>query len=507
MTTISQISKKVLAHFKNKNYIFTPDEYQKVFCNEAKKANVIFEDCNKVANLIQKLDKKYQKLIANYKINTLSELVLFLINNLNRENIDETKEFSNELLTYTKRVLQIIDMFPSKAKYIASKHLETLKPYLKSDEIAKLRNEWLDFMTTYDDKNFQKYKKMCHLNDDDVLEMLPKLEKCLAKDEDFSELVDAIIFSLTPSYAPFMDDEIAILNKQLKKDSSLITASNMADEIKILTKKRIQKDRNELKKKFIDIDKITETLSRKIISLLKNSNVSKEEIKIISKDLEKVNTSDKFEVVKEKLIKITVGLDEEIKKFTTDLEKENEEVEVLRKKIELLEKQLEEAKKEAKIDALTNMLNKKALNDELKKQEEFYKRFNRTYSVIFFDIDHFKNVNDTYGHEAGDIILKSIGVILNRYSREIDIVGRFGGEEFIIIAPETDKNGAYIFAEKIRKIIEKTKFMYKKTRIKITISAGVAERKEVNSMEEIVKLADERLYKAKNNGRNRVEIN
>jgi len=504
--TIKQISKKALSHFKSKNYIFTPDEYQEVFCKEAKKANVIFEDCNKVADLIQKLDKKYQKLLSSYRIKTLKELVLFLINNLNRENIEESKEFSNELLTYTKRTLQVIDMFPSKAKYIASKHLDYLKPYLKPDEIARLRNEWLEFMTTYDDANFQKYKKRCHLKDDDVLEMLPKLEECLSKDEDFSKLVDSIVFALTPSYANFMDDEVAILKKQLKENPSLITSKNMIEELKILTKKRIKKDKEELKKKFVDIDKIAETLSRKVVSLLKNSNVSGEEIRIISKDLKKIDTSDKFEIVKEKLISITVGLDEEIRKFSNDLEKENKEIITLRKKVQMLEEKLQEAKKEAKTDALTNMLNKKALEDALKKQEEYFRRFRRTYSVVFFDIDHFKNVNDTYGHEAGDVILKSVGLILNRYSREIDIVGRFGGEEFIVILPETKKEGAFIFANKVRQIIEKTKFMYKKTRIKITISAGVAERIEAKSMEETINLADKRLYKAKNGGRNRVEV-
>jgi len=504
--TIKDISKKTLAHFKNNGYIFTPDEYKEIFCKEAKKANVIFEDCNKVAELIKKLDKKYQKLLSSYKISSMYELAIFLINNLNRENIDKEKEFTNELFIYTKRVLQVIDMLPTKAKYIASKHLDFLKPYMKSEDLEKLRNEWLDFMTTYDDSILKRYKQKCGIKEVDIIDALADIVKCFEKDDpDFSALVDSIIFALTPSYAPFMDDEMAILKKHLKNDPSLITAKNFSDELKILTKKRIKKDKEELRKKFVDIDKIAETLSRKIVNLLKTSDASSEEIKIISKDLMSVNTSDDFETVREKLITITVSLDKEITKFSNDIQKENEEVIMLRKKVEALEEKLKEAKKEAKTDDLTNMLNKKALNDELEKQEQFFKRHNRNYSVIFFDIDHFKNVNDTYGHDAGDVILKSVGLVLNRYSRDIDIVGRFGGEEFVIIAPDTDKDGAYTFAEKIRKIIQKTKFMYKKTRINITISGGVAERKETNSMQETLKLADERLYKAKKNGRNRIE--
>ena len=505
--TIKDISKKTLAHFKKSGYIFTPDEYQEIFCKEAKKANIIFEDCNKVAELIKKLDKRYQKILNSYKINSLYELAIFLINNLNREKSDKDKEFANELFTYTKRVLQVIDMLPTKAKYIASKHLDFLKPFMKSEDLAKLRNEWLDFMTTYDDSIVKKYKQKCGIKEVDLVEILPQIVKCFEKDDpDFSELVDSIIFALTPSYAHFMDDEIAILKRHLKDDPTLITSKNFANEFKILTKKRIKKDKDELRRKFVDIDKITEALSRKILNLLKSSNASSEEIRVISKDLRNVDTNDNFEKVREKLITITESLDKEITKFSDDIKKENDDIKMLQKKIELLENQLKEVKKEAKTDDLTKMLNKKALNDELNKQEQFFKRHNRTYSIIFFDIDHFKNVNDTYGHDAGDVILKSVGLILNRYSREIDIVGRFGGEEFVIIAPETDKQGAYIFAEKIRKIIAKTKFMYKKTRINITISAGVAERIETNSMEETLKLADERLYKAKKGGRNRVEF-
>ena len=505
--TINQISKKSLAHFKSRGYIFTPDEYKEVFCKEAKKANIIFEDCNKVSKLLQKLDKRYQKILASYKIGSVYELAIFLINNLNRENIDKEKEFTNELLIYTKRVLQVIDMFPTKAKYIASKHLDFIKPYMNSDDLAKLRSEWVDFMTTYDDTKLKNYKKKCGITDIDVVDIIPKIVKCFEKDEpDFGELVDSIIFALTPSYANFMDDEVAILKKQLKINNSLITSKNFADELKILTKKRIKKDEDELRRKFVDIDKITEALSRKIINLLKSSDMSGEEIKVISKELVNIDTKDSFEKVREKLITITESLDTEINKFSEEIKKENNDILLLKKKVESLEKQLKEVKQEAKTDDLTQMLNKKALNDELKKQEEYFKRFSRTYSIIFFDIDHFKNVNDTYGHDAGDVILKSIGLLLNRYSREIDVVGRFGGEEFIIIAPETIKEGAKVFAEKIRRVIAKTKFMYKNTRIDINISAGVAERIETNSMEETLKLSDERLYKAKKNGRNRVEL-
>jgi len=504
--TIREISKKSLAYFKNKGYIFTPDEYKEVFCKEAKRANVIFEDCNKITKLIQKLDKKYQKLLASYKVNSVYELAIFLINTLNREKIDEQKEFANELLIYTKRLLQVIDMFPTKAKYIASKHMEFLKPYMKKDEIDRLRSEWVDFMTTYDDSLLKKYKQKCHISDIDFADILPKLTKCFQKDDtDFSQLVEAIVFALTPSYANFMDDEIAVLNRQLKDDPALITSKNFANELKILTNKRIKKDKEELRRKFVDIDKITEALSRKILNLLKTSNTSSEEIKTISKELVNIDTKDSFEVVREKLITITLSLDKEINKFSSEINRENQEVELLKRKIELLETELEEAKKEAKTDSLTNMLNKKALNSELTKQEQYFRRFNRTYSIIFIDIDHFKNVNDTYGHDAGDVILKSVGLLLNRYSREIDIVGRFGGEEFVIIAPETNKEGAKIFAQKIKNVISKTKFMYKNTRIDITISAGVAERVEVNNKDDVLKLADERLYKAKNNGREGVE--
>ena len=137
-------------------------------------------------------------------------------------------------------------------------------------------------------------------------------------------------------------------------------------------------------------------------------------------------------------------------------------------------------------------------------KEAEYERYQRNFTIIMFDLDHFKNVNDNFGHDAGDAVLGAFASILKKEAREVDVVGRFGGEEFMAILSETDAQGGAIFAEKVRKHVKKARFMYKGTRIEVTVSSGVSERQTQTSLEGVVKSADERLYKAKNNGRNQV---
>jgi len=138
-------------------------------------------------------------------------------------------------------------------------------------------------------------------------------------------------------------------------------------------------------------------------------------------------------------------------------------------------------------------------------KEAEYKRYDRSFSVVMFDIDHFKKVNDTYGHEAGDAVLSAFAQILKKDCRTVDVVGRFGGEEFLAILTDTDSEGGVKFAQKVREHVQKARFVYKKKRITVTISAGVSQRANHLSLEATINAADEYLYKAKNSGRNRVE--
>jgi len=504
--TIKEIAKKTLSHFKKQGYVFTPSEYEEVFCKIAKQNGILIEDCNKVAKYLAKLDSKYKTIAKNYNIKNLDELIVFLVNYLNREDVSKEKENLEQLFMYVKRALDVIAVLPIvKSKKIAYKHLDYIKPYLNREEWEKLRSEWIDFLDNFDASIVRRGAAYAGIKSEDALEVIDALIKRLDEGPDLSHLIDSIIYTLTPSYAPFMNDEIAMLKKQLKENPDIILTPAFAEDLRILTNKRIKLDKDELKKKLRDLDQIAERLSVKIIRMLQKTAGSSEEIKNIADELRNWrHEGEGFESIKEKLLAIAISLDKELDEFSEEMKKEDEEIEQLKQKIKQLEKKVKKLSREVKTDFLTNIANKKAIMEELKKQESSYKRYGTIYSIVFFDIDHFKNINDTYGHDAGDVILKTLGLLFRRYARDVDLIGRFGGEEFVAILPNTDKEGAYKFAEKLRQIVEKTKFMYKNTRINVTVSGGVASRDEVNSKEELLKKADERLYLAKRNGRNKV---
>jgi two-component system cell cycle response regulator len=158
-------------------------------------------------------------------------------------------------------------------------------------------------------------------------------------------------------------------------------------------------------------------------------------------------------------------------------------------------------------DDRTNLLNDRYLRRRL--QEEFKRalRYGTPLSVILLDLDHFKQVNDKYGHDCGDQVLKEFGRLVTENAREIDIVGRFGGEEFLMILPNTDGIRATIVAERARKAAEDHVYRYKEFLVRVTVSAGIASipaNREARTEADILKAADDALYRAKSASRNRV---
>ena len=165
----------------------------------------------------------------------------------------------------------------------------------------------------------------------------------------------------------------------------------------------------------------------------------------------------------------------------------------------------EEIHKMAIMDGLTGLYNKRYFLEAVDREVARARRYTRPLALIMIDIDHFKNINDTYGHLAGDHILKELGEILKSRVRREELVVRYGGEELVILLPETDREGAFKVAELMRQRVESHTFIFANKKIKVTISAGVSEVIECDyDYNEFVKLADERLYGAKKDGRNKV---
>jgi diguanylate cyclase (GGDEF)-like protein len=165
-------------------------------------------------------------------------------------------------------------------------------------------------------------------------------------------------------------------------------------------------------------------------------------------------------------------------------------------------KRLEEM---ATTDGLTGLFNKRALIAAASEKLKSAKRFTKPVSVLIGDIDHFKRVNDTYGHDVGDIVIRGFAEVLKRAKRDTDVVGRFGGEEFVVVCEETDEKGARQLAERVRTELERTTFQTELGPLQVTCSLGVATTPAAGQeWETIFKATDDALYTSKRGGRNRV---
>jgi len=165
----------------------------------------------------------------------------------------------------------------------------------------------------------------------------------------------------------------------------------------------------------------------------------------------------------------------------------------------------EEVEKLSETDSLTGLYVHRYFQEKLETEIKRTARYGGKLSLVIGDIDHFKAVNDTYGHLAGDYILRTVAVILKNHTNELDSVARYGGEEFVIVLPDHDKEKAHAKAVKIRKEIEKYPFKYEDISIKITMSMGVAEYPgDAIARRSLIDKADKALYRAKEEGRNRV---
>ncbi|MDP2155663.1 MAG: diguanylate cyclase, partial [Sulfuricella sp.] len=206
----------------------------------------------------------------------------------------------------------------------------------------------------------------------------------------------------------------------------------------------------------------------------------------------------------ENLMSDTKGMQADMQRSRDEMEEARRQVEASENKIRELEAELDRATSLVQEDFLTGTLNRRGMEDAFEREFARAERFNTPLCVALFDIDYFKRLNDTYGHDAGDAALIHLVRVVKETLRPTDVIARFGGEEFVIILPETGVEEGMKTMTRLQRELTKKFFLHKNEKVLITFSAGIALRQPDESADAIISRADQALYKAKAAGRNRV---
>lgn len=314
--------------------------------------------------------------------------------------------------------------------------------------------------------------------------------------------------SLQPSIALTFDDDLNTFSIKIGDSPSLMFEESIQQEMQMYIQKRFEVDKQVVAKKTADIARLITLMNKYLgdaIDSSKNgsSNISsiKDQIlSIDSKDKSSINLND----LQSKLVQAAITIENEMHNVSQNLETGKNEVTKLENKVKELEKELSQTKLKNSKDHLTGTLVRSSYEEALEKRDDEYRRYGHDYAIVFFDIDFFKKVNDTYGHDGGDVVLKTFASLLLTLTRDSDIIGRYGGEEFVVAIHYTNDDELESYIHRIKNVVTKNKFIYKDNKIQITFSAGVELRSKNNSAKDTVSNADKSLYKAKNTGRNKI---
>ena len=297
---------------------------------------------------------------------------------------------------------------------------------------------------------------------------------------------------------------------QIEKEPNILFQKDIQDKIEEFINKRFERDKKVVIERTSDISKLVVLMEEYLNDAISSNGSGSKLVLNIKEKIESINVSENgFEALtklQNELVTAAISIEKEMNTVTSKLETGKTKVQELEEKITTLEEKLNKTKIENMKDPLTGLLTRKSFTDEVVRIESSYVRINTQYAVVFFDLDHFKKINDTYGHECGDVVLSTFGKILNKSIRDHDIVGRYGGEEFVAIIHFNLNRELLQFLKRIKTIVTEKSFLYKGQKIKVTFSAGVALRGSYDSYENTLQKADMLLYQAKENGRNKITL-
>lgn len=364
-------------------------------------------------------------------------------------------------------------------------------------------NDFLDDLTQRE----QSEVKLNHIN------TFPKLVSLLLKrvsKENVAPLATLLKQSVLPSICIEIDDEIEHLFIKIDANPRILFEKEIQEKIEDFIFKRFEADKKLVVEKTSDISQVITLMEQYLNDAISSSGNGSKNVLTIKEKIEAIDLSKngiaELGDLQKQLVSAASSIENEMNTVSTKLKTGKSKVEELEDKVKTLEEELKKSRNESMKDHLTGLLTRRAYEEEVKRIDSNYKRSGSEYAVVFFDIDHFKKINDTYGHDCGDVILKTFAKILEKATRDHDIVSRYGGEEFVALVHFNLTRELLQYLKRVKQIVTSNNFVYKEHKIKVTFSAGVTFRSSYSCYENAIQKADMLLYQAKENGRNQIKL-
>ncbi len=343
-----------------------------------------------------------------------------------------------------------------------------------------------------------------------------------------SELMDGVLKKFSELVPSSLSEDFAVLTEQIKGESNTTDFVNWLGSAVQVIRKYVETTtvRNEELEIFLlETVKCLMEIDHQIASELNSQNKNlKEEIDYkasLSYDMNMIkqcfNMSSDIEYIKKavssKIENIKEGLDKKQKQDLLHLQETEGSLKKIRARMKDIQQEAQKAKERSQElefdsmhDALTGLYNRKIYNQKIEEALAEFARYKTPSALMVCDIDHFKSVNDTFGHKVGDLVLKKIAYLIKENLRKNDFIARYGGEEFVILLSHAHLNEAYKIGEHLRSKIADAKFLYNKDKeIRLTVSGGISIFKEGDNPDTVFERADKALYNAKRSGRNRIK--
>jgi diguanylate cyclase (GGDEF)-like protein len=328
--------------------------------------------------------------------------------------------------------------------------------------------------------------------------------------KNLDKLASLINDSMTPSISLEIDDKLAKFSVKIGNSPAMMFEEEIQNEIQEFITKRFEADKNIVKQKTADIAKLVTLMGQYLNDAITSSDSGGAEVSQIKNQIEAIEIlptaveHEDLSLLQSQLINAAISIENEMATVGKKMQDGKSQVDQMHEEINQLKKDLENARRESELDHLTGLLTRRAFEKEMIRIESEFTRLGHDYAIVFYDLDYFKNINDTYGHEGGDVILSTFAKILKQQTREHDIVCRYGGEEFIAVIHYTLKRDLLKYLKRVKTIMHKNKFVYNNQKIKMTYSAGVAIRENHTNYTDAIQSADMLLYKAKESGRDKI---